>query len=37
MKIFLYVLALLLLGGSWAVEIPLKGQAEGRGKTTKSA
>src|SRR5215475_10264011 len=36
MKIFLYVIALLLLGGSGAVEILLNGQAPGRGKTTKS-
>src|SRR5215471_213640 len=36
MKIFLYVIALSLLGGSGAVEIPLNGQAPGRGKTTKS-
>src|SRR5499426_1485814 len=36
MKNFLYVIALLLLGGSGTVEIPLKGQAPGRVKTTKS-
>src|SRR5262249_19339785 len=36
MKNILYVITLLLLGGSWAVEIPLNGQAPGRGKTTKS-
>src|SRR5499433_1246125 len=36
MKIFLYVIALLSLCGSGAVEIPLNGQAPGRGKTTKS-
>src|SRR5262247_3016071 len=36
MKNFLYVIALLLLGGSGAVEIPLNGQAPGRGNTTNS-
>src|SRR5499433_2400732 len=36
MKIFLYVIALLSLCGSGAVEIPLNGQAPGHGKTTKS-
>jgi N-carbamoylputrescine amidase len=35
MKIFQYVIALLLLGGSGAVEIPLNGRAPGRGKATK--
>src|SRR5262245_58708068 len=37
MKIFLCVIALLLFGGSGAVEIALNGQAPGREKTTKSA
>src|SRR5262249_28281410 len=36
MKIFLYVMTLLLLGGSGTVEIPLNGHAPGRERTTKS-
>src|SRR5262245_48209104 len=37
MKIFLCVIALLLFGGSGAVEIALNGQTPDRGRTTKSA
>jgi hypothetical protein len=37
MRLFLYLIALLLVGGSVAVEIPLSGQDRDFGKTTSGA